>query len=375
MSSSTPEHAADEAGGEAIYSSDGLPSLPSPPPPIPQPKKQEDDKDDDAVIEYDGTINATSAFEVFSGKVFSSSSSMKHVDKGETPLEKLARLEAEVSSLESDLSSSPHSSSITKSKEGDEALRTMAKELAVRLSSINVRENMVSRQENLTELVQLEMDKLSAAAKKEEGKEGVSAESNKIVYELYGNAASAAAAPSNLEERLRKLELLLGSSSKDGDATVTVLKRLEQAENLATRVDEASLEKAAARAKVIRVDLEAAAKARLKLTALNSNKSSTTTTDDDSKTISTLYDQLQSLENMTRYLPAVVSRLQDLALLHTTSANFATRLSQVEQMADTSEKMMKDVEMALEKMGEGLEENVRVVKENVMVLDERMKAL
>mmetsp|Transcript_14398 Transcript_14398/g.21253 ORF Transcript_14398/g.21253 Transcript_14398/m.21253 type:complete len:357 (+) Transcript_14398:74-1144(+) len=355
MSSTIPEHAADEAGGEAIYSSDGLPPLPSIPPlaPIPKPTTSNDD-----LIEYD-TTNPTDAFEVFSGKLFASSSETSTRVVGETPLEKLARLKREVASLEADLAT-PKRGGVSGVEK--QSMMQMANALSVQLNEMNVRNGALKRQEDLSEIVHSQLSSYSSSSSAEEAEAG----EGKVSYELY---ASSLKSQDDAEERLRKLEVLVGASTEGGSS---VLKRLEEAEEMVQKVDDGTLEKAAARAKVIRADLEAAAKARLKLSALHNTPP---LKNDDTKTISALYDQLTSLENITHYLPTIVTRLQDLATLHSTSATFATRLGDVETLVNASEKRMKDVEEALQHMEKGLEENVKVVQENMKVLDERMKAL
>jgi len=238
----------------------------------------------------------------------------------------------------------------------------MANALSVQLNEMNVRNGALKRQEDLSEIVHSQLSSYSSSSSAEEAEAG----EGKVSYELY---ASSLKSQDDAEERLRKLEVLVGASTEGGSS---VLKRLEEAEEMVQKVDDGTLEKAAARAKVIRADLEAAAKARLKLSALHNTPP---LENDDTKTISALYDQLTSLENITHYLPTIVTRLQDLATLHSTSATFATRLGDVETLVNASEKRMKDVEEALQHMEKGLEENVKVVQENMKVLDERMKAL
>ena len=99
---------ADEAGGEVVYSSEGLePVQVTKPPPIRQNKKD----DDDAELELleDDAMSPQAAFEVFQGKLYRVQTKAKTtaVASGsgctgttETPLEQLARLQQEVTALE-----------------------------------------------------------------------------------------------------------------------------------------------------------------------------------------------------------------------------------------------------------------------------------
>ena len=112
-----------------------------------------------------------------------------------------------------------------------------------------------------------------------ESKEGAAAD--RIVYELYrnsnnnSNASATSTVPreAHLEARLRALELALGSSSNqssNNNNDKSILHRLADAEKLASQTDPRSVEKLAAKAKVVRADLEAAARARSKLGASKS---------------------------------------------------------------------------------------------------------
>ena len=77
-----------------------------------------------------------------------------------------------------------------------------------------------------------------------------------------------------MEERLRKLELALGannttSTTTTEDNNASIMERLQQAERLTNETNPKQLDKLAAKAKVIRADLEAAARARTKLVLLS----------------------------------------------------------------------------------------------------------
>merc|ERR1712204_69306 len=79
------------------------------------------------------------------------------------------------------------------------------------------------------------------------------------------------ASTSALEERLGRMERIIGGSSR---AKIThkgtLLERLEKAEELVRGVDSKVLEQAASRAKIIRADWEAASKTRSKVASVAS---------------------------------------------------------------------------------------------------------
>lgn len=203
--------AADAAGGEAIFSSDGLPPLPSPR--VPKvadtgvggsPSGQEKDVLDSGEAPLDPSEAA---------KIF--------VASRESPQERLARLQRELSEVESELKGSD--AGVTK--------------LAAQLS--NHLEVGISSQD---ELVQLMDDHL-----KRQGPTEAAKGQGSVVYELYGGKIPSAS--SSLETRLLKLEQLVGSQADSGSG---VLERIKEMEAKLERVNEKSLEDAATRAKVIR---------------------------------------------------------------------------------------------------------------------------
>ena len=119
-----------------------------------------------------------------------------------------------------------------------------------------------------------------------------------------------------------------------------------------------------------RADLEAAAKAKTKLSAALSTLSA-----DDARTISDLHTQLQDLEGVSAHLPAITSRLQDLSALHLQASTFATRLTSVENATREAERLLRGVEEAVSKVEDGWKANASAVESNVAALDERIKSL
>lgn len=190
---------ADEAGGEAIYSSDGLPPLATPRAPkiASSVAKQGDD-----ILDSDNLVDPAAAVSFFA-----------HRPK-ESAQEKLARLQKEVSELEKEVTS--------------EDVSKLAAELSSRL------EIGVSAQDNLAKLLD---DHMNTKSKKETEESG-------MVYELYGGTASSSG---TTEDRLLQLEQVIG-----GSASTPLLARLEAIENKMKRVDNKALEDASTRAKVIR---------------------------------------------------------------------------------------------------------------------------
>ena len=307
---------ADAAGGEAIYSSDGLPPLPAPVPPI---KSRQEADDDDAILDSE-SMSPTDAFEVFGGRAYLRPAGGSRRSNGaavaaagnlvagsaagggtglavEPPLVRLARLSAELTELERDLAAT----SATTAGDGagaagssapgvsNEELTKLVRELSSRLEVMSNQHGIApgaggagkTLSDNLTRLVREELTKMeqtsAAAASADDG----TASASGIVYELYASSstghvgptsAASAASEASIEERLGRIERAVGSTAGGTSASQsslaaavaagapgggvgsgrTVLERLEEAEKMAGRVDAKALDAAAARAKVIR---------------------------------------------------------------------------------------------------------------------------
>jgi hypothetical protein len=201
MSSTTKTDAADEAGGETIFSSDGMAPLPVPK--VPVVASSENFFDNSAILDTDTSL------------VDPSSASSVRI--GESPQGRLVRLQKEVEQLSKEL---PNNHQVMK----------LAQTLSTRLQT---------RSNAADELVRV-------IDQKRQEQEVPGSESEGLVYELYGG--STPAAPSSVEERLLKMERLVGSNT----TTESLVKRIENAENLVKRVDAKTLDEAVTRAKVIR---------------------------------------------------------------------------------------------------------------------------
>jgi hypothetical protein len=257
MASKLQEHKADEAGGESIFSSDGLPSLSLPAPPTAASKGPSSSETDDVVIEE--SINTLSVFENFIVKT--------DVDKGlwgilskdgdqteapvidvDDPRRKLFRLKREIDELESELAAA------ATTEDNHEFYTSMSNELRDRLERMGLKDDVAlatmlrGRQEDLSRVIARNMDKFGPPAKAidEEVAEG---EKGKIVYELYkSDNCSTSSGGRLLGERLRYLEMAVGSSGEG----VSLFERVEEAMKLAKEVDAKEVDKFAAKAKVIR---------------------------------------------------------------------------------------------------------------------------
>ena len=458
MTMTDPTHSADEAGGEAIFTSDGLPALiaPLPPPPLNSDGRHHhrrlhvddgndndkierggdggDGNDDDDALIIQEELDPRTAFQAFSrhpptnagwilNRPDSDSNNANNVDVDADaeqdglgvggddneiywvgdPRRRLQYLKAEIDKLETTLNKNTAGINNNADNEDDKnSLKAMMLELNSRIDALGMTHASLYQkyQEHLSRIIEnLNNDSLGFG-----GKDDLKM---KLLHELHeqeqkqsstaANMNSSASAPSQrealLEERLRRLEHVMGSTSTTTTTAIgsnnsnthkSILERIEDAERLSVQMDMNQLEKLAAKAKVIRADLEAAARAKTKLgsaTATSSKSSSsaattaTTTAELDSQIISALHAQLIELDGISHSLPALTHRLLELSNLHTNAAEFASRLSDAEMAIGRSERMLSNVEEALTKMELGWKENRDVLERNVKRLDDMVLSL
>ena len=114
-------------------------------------------------------------------------------------------------------------------------------------------------------------------------------------------------------------------------------------------------------------DLEAAAKARNKISISKSG---------DAKTISRLHDTLLDLDGFlsSNTLSVIVERLQTCATLHSKAVEFQNGLDGVEQNVSDTEGIIRNLEENLDRMEKGMVKNMEIIQKNMDDLDGRLKA-
>jgi len=345
---------ADEAGGEVVYCSDGLLPIPITKPPEIKSVKPVDGEDELCSEE----VSPQAAFEMFQGKLYSTQrTSVSPILSNETPVARLARLQQEIAQVEAELSTTSSGSG----RDFDEQLVALATTLKTQLATITS-STRVLEHDDLTRLIRQQLDSLKTATS-----DSPPTADTGVIYELYGNATNPT---TTLEDRLLRLERAVGShstTSSTTSSTKTLLQRLEEMESIVKTVDATTLEQTTNKAKVIRADLEAASKARNKLTA--------TYKKEDSKMIQQLHTQLVELEGLSDYLPALVERLQQLASLHVQAGTFASRLEALETSANQLATSVAHVEGTMEQLSTNLTQNLTTMEGNLKALDDRLTKL
>mmetsp|Transcript_13928 Transcript_13928/g.31207 ORF Transcript_13928/g.31207 Transcript_13928/m.31207 type:complete len:394 (+) Transcript_13928:154-1335(+) len=374
------------SGGEVIYSNGGLAPVAVTKPPVVVQQQAPGDSSSEAVLSSE-QMSPQAAFEIFQGKVYKASvpavSAPVFVSSGDAPaaaagdrsslppLEKLARLQREVEELETELRTTAADSG----RAFDEQVVQLATDLKQRL--VTASSAHVTEQDDLTRMIRQQLQQVEKSSSEASP---APAETTGLVYELYGNATNPT---TTLEERLLNLERLLGnpqqqqhaaaSSSSQASSSLSaanyksLLHRLEDMEALVATVDSATLEKTSTKAKVIRADLEAASKARNKLTA--------TYKKEDSKMIQELYQQMIDLEGLGSYLPSLVERLQQLSNLHQQASTFGTRLQELERGATQVDVSVGQLEDGIATLQTTIAQNILAMESNMQKLDEKLAAL
>jgi Dynamitin len=345
MKDSSLKHDADLAGGgkEVVYSYDG-----SDIPPMSFPVGTKNEDLDESVL-----MPPEQAFQIFANKLYASNPYSKKVEESlmphltESPLVRMSRLKRELEELEIDCSNRDESSIV------QDQLRKLREQLQS-LSTSQTQKNLglsTSIQASVSGLI----DEYSADAPSQ-------------------NALSSATEKdsiSSLEERLSRIENVFCSDSSLSGSRVNLSSRIDVLEDQLSKLDDKKLDLLQKRSKVIRQDLEAAVKARNKLSSNNSSLLST----DDSKTVAALYDDLQRLQGMSQHLPILMTRLQALAHLHADAATKTARFKTVEQVTSNLSKQVQSIEIALTSLDTSMKQNATLIHDNVKSLEERMKTL
>lgn len=337
--SSTGVDAADEAGGEVVFSSDGLDPLPAV---VRPPRFSQTATMEKATLDTSTQATPNAAFQVFCGHVYDPpegaviSASTATATK-ETPAERLGRLKQELVELEQELAIGSNQ---------DNPFSAAVQELTNRLA-----QSKLPTQQELT-------NKMDTAVK--------NLKDSVTTPPTTTSSSSSAATPSALEERLRRLESQVGSQTLTSTTSnsSTLESRVQQMEQMINKLDDTKWTKFTHAAKVIRQDLEAATKARTKLHAANKGA--------DVDRMQSLHEELQQLQGMSQHLPAVVQRLQVLAAVHTDATTWASRLSQTEQTVKQLSTHVQNLEGATDQLDKALSENAQQLTANVKALDARL---
>lgn len=366
-------HAADEAGGEIVFSSDGLEPIPvvRPPTRIRLDEHDEDrDEDDDDNNKIGVDSDPSTAWE---SSLFLLS-----------PIQRLQRMKEELAVIQRAMKEEESATSTVANDEDDDNISSSSKEsLRTTLQQLErewqqtIQSYLPTRQEHLQHTMDgavqglLSSDTTTTTLPQEanEGNEGMS--SSSLMRQWH--------------QRLLHLEAILGSgggpaivtagttvataatnTTTTSSTTSSLLERLGQLEQNFAALNDQQADLWQRRAKTIRQDLEAAAKARNKLGGGTAQQN---------ETITHLYNQYIQLQGLSDQLPVLVTRLQNLAHLHTHAATVQQRLAATERTLNLLREQVQGNEEACQELQKTLLDNANRMVENMKVLDERIAAL
>lgn len=364
-----------------ILCSDGLPRLTLPPTPA---HPQRDIIDESAKLD-ENPIDTNAALEALTGANSSSSFSSScrnnaHTYGGrsderptsnsnENPMARLMRLKREVHELETDLNYHHH---LNEEQEMGKMVRSLVNRLDV-LGQQHRRQNKngeVLKYQQQRQIVL--MQGLREAASLVGGNQTVVSDVEDNIKGLPSSSISLSSSElAQLEERIIRMEVSIGAGGSDICKGGSLLQRVHEAERILSRLDPHTLDRAATRAKIIKADLEAAAKAKLKLSSSIGSSSSAAATE-DTKTIAYLHNQMTQLSEISLQLPVMAQRLGQLSALHIQSATFGNRLIAMERVSNDVEKLLGNIEEALGRVEDGCEKNLALIISNINSLDDRM---
>ena len=336
------KHDADHAGGgkEIVYSSEGADL-----PPITFPVNAKHVEIDESEL-----IPPEEAFQIFANKLFAvnphggkkSLNDVADSQLNESPLIRMTRLKNEIEALEKDCASQDFG-----------LLQDQLVKMKEQLHSVS--SSQLQKQTNLTSSIYASVNALN----------DTSSVSMKPASTMPFNDGQ-------IHNRINRLEIMLGGKLGASGDQESLMTRVQALETLLSKLDDKKLDLLQKRTKVIRQDLEAAAKARNKL---SSSSVGGTSSSEDSKTIATLYDGLQSLNDMAEHIPILSSRLQALALQHADTATRTIRFKAIEQVASDLSKQVQSIETSLSSLDESIKANATLMQANVQELEERTKGL
>ena len=339
-SSITTSHAADEAGGEVIFSSDGLDPVPLPPPPTPRFASSMDD--DFTLIDDEPLMGIDQAWHTF-GHTFKPQSS---------PAERLQRLEQELQAISQQVAT-------------DESLQQQIAQLQSRLAQ-------------QWQVMQQQQQQLSVTN----------------ASETTAETSSSSVITQDLEQVMLRLERAIGTMSVGSSSTATnttntpssfrnkgLLERVATLEHVVEQLDDRKLEQSVRQAKILRSDLQAASKARSKLQPLGggglSSKDATGSNNnyhyDDAKTIALLYNTMVELADVRQHLPGLTQRLHVLAQLHTDTSTYSQRLAAVEETLQILSTQLNSTSQSVASLQTNWNESMQVtMQQNLQALDDRI---
>ncbi|XP_054159420.1 dynactin subunit 2-like isoform X1 [Oppia nitens] len=284
-------------------------------------------------------------------------------DTNESVLEKYNRLIDEIKELTDCASKDTNDSS--------KELLTKVDKLSEQLNDLQIlRFDNTSTLKEVFESVDKSSTDKSETTKSDDNSKGDGQLSYKLMIRSEKSSLSESSRVNALEQRIKRIETLLGSN----DNKLSLLNNYLKDRNLSDAVqelsakvsqfDQNSLERVDSRLHMITDKLSQIAERKQQFEDLEKNSK-----------INELFDMIEKTEKSRATLPTVLQRLESLNELQEQALQFSSALSYLDSLQTQVVDSMKTNENELKVLKESLEKNVESVKQILFDFDKRLKAL
>lgn len=208
----------------------------------------------------------------------------------------------------------------------------------------------------------------------------------------------------SLEERLHKLESLVGQQSNHADlqssvypesvihqasigSSVPLIKVAQHLEERIALLDNKTLDTIKAKSKLLRSDLEALTAGTPSSSSTSAAISSTAAASkaaaaaneikifEAAKKIENFADRIKQVESVAEDLPVIVARMKTLENVHWNATTAMNRLEELETQAKNLSSLLQSNKDVLSEMKQGLEDNLNVFQEGMAQIESRLAKL
>jgi len=334
----------------------------------------------DAVNQFE--INAKDAHDAFNGKYLNgrfanfADGSVKargYVQHGiyqnyaehseETPIERYKRLMAELKELEGEFHQTSTENLTKEETENLNALVQHIQKLQDQTSKVYGAKFLFNGEETSQFLTKL-------AASKQEAKKSNGSANNSDTFKLFinpvtaatvGNASSAALQLSEMEQKVAKLENLVGLNEQQPADSKSLIASLEQLTTRLNLLDGTNLE---------HIDMKLA-NVLARLNTINEKKTTVDEQDKQNKAVE-LFEMMSRWETMAANLPIIQQRLIALNELHQQAFQFSSTLSHYEAEQQALKTSLDTNEQLLKQLKTTFQSNLESLKTQLATIDQKL---
>mmetsp|Transcript_43662 Transcript_43662/g.86117 ORF Transcript_43662/g.86117 Transcript_43662/m.86117 type:complete len:469 (-) Transcript_43662:139-1545(-) len=313
----------------------------------------------------------------------------------ETPLQRLSRLQNEVSDLIDFLDTNRDlGNDLSRHVGGSDAdaVRQEVKGLREGINALMADErlkdevpnvNAVTGQRSVASTLLSKVDALVAGGKSKEAaskpaKDG-GASSDSITYELFYEPSAKqtldASRLISLEGRLAELEQQIGHDAVGKLPFADLQSGISEVAERMVLLDATKLDAVGRRVQALLTETEALLQRKKEMDEAGLLLSNSGLTGDQEKKIAEMFEICHRWQSATSALPIIVDRLKSLKGVHQQAGAFASRLQILEKQQLELGSMMSSTSQSLAAIKESVASNLLKMKENVASLDKRMAAV